>query len=179
MPDTGSMHARRVLIDTCVLYPPILRDLVLGLAGKGLFQPLWSEGITAEWLHLAARDGAVDVPALLARMAARWPEGLVPSGAPDLLDLPDRGDRHVLAAAIAGGADLILTDNLRDFPARALAPYQLRAQSADDFVMDLWLADRSAVEAEVAALWPGREGRELRRALKKAGVPRLGRALER
>lgn len=172
------MPARRVLIDTCVLYPPILRDLVLGLAGQGLFQPLWSEGIAAEWLHLAARDGAVDVPALLARMAARWPDGLVPAGAPELLDLPDRGDRHVLAAAIAGGADLILTDNLRDFPVRTLAPHGVSARSPDDFVMELWLAERSRVEAEVAALWPGCEGRELRRALKKAGVPRLGRALE-
>jgi len=173
------MAAQRVLIDTCVLYPPILRDFLLALAARGLFDPLWSDGVAAEWLHLAARDGTVDVPSLLARMAARWPEGKVAQGEPALLDLPDRGDRHVLAAAIAGRADLILTDNLRDFPQRALAPHAVQARAPDDFVMDLWLADRAVVEAEVAALWSGLCGRDLRRALKKAGLPRLGRALER
>ena len=166
----------RILLDTCVLYPPMLRDFLLALAARGLFVPLWSDGIAAEWLHLAARDGARDVPALLARMAARWPEGKVGPGAPDLLDLPDRGDRHVLAAAIAGRADLILTANLRDFPPRALGPHGLRARAPDDFAMDLWLEAPGIVEAEVAALWP-LEGRDLRRALRKAGLPRLGKAL--
>ena len=168
----------RVLLDTCVLYPPMLRDFLLGLAAQGLFQPLWSDGIAAEWLHLAARDGAVGVPALLARMSARWPDGKVAPGEPALLALPDTGDRHILAAAIAGQADLILTANLRDFPPRALGPHGMRARSPDDFTMDLWLAAPAIVEGEVAALWPGLSGRALRNALKKAGLPRLGKALE-
>jgi len=168
----------RVLLDTCVLYPPILRDFLLGLAARGLFAPLWSDGIAAEWLHLAARDGAVGVPALLSRMAARWPDGKVAPGDPSMLALPDTGDRHILAAAIAGRADLILTANLRDFPPRALAPHGLRARAPDDFAMDLWLAAPALVEAEVAALWPALEGRPLRNALKKAGLSRLGKALE-
>ena len=167
----------RVLLDTCVLYPPMLRDFLLALAARGLFAPLWSDGIAAEWLHLAARDGAVGVPALLARMSARWPDGKVAPGEPALLALPDTGDRHILAAAIAGQADLILTANLRDFPPQALGPHGLRARSPDDFVMDLWLAGRVPVEDEVAALWPALEGRALRNALKKAGLPRLGKAL--
>lgn len=168
----------RVLLDTCVLYPPMLRNLLLALAARGLFDPLWSDGIAAEWLHLAARDGAMGVPALLDRMAARWPDGKVAPGDPAVLELPDSGDRHILAAAITGRADLILTDNLRDFPARALAPHGLRARAPDDFAMDLWLTARAPVEAEVAALWPALEGRPLRNALKKAGLPRLGKALE-
>lgn len=168
----------RVLLDTCVLYPPMLRDFLLALAARGLFQPLWSDGIAAEWLHLAARDGAEGVPALLGRMAARWPEGKVAPGDPLVLDLPDTADRHVLAAAIAGRADLILTANLRDFPPRVLGPHGLRAQSPDDFAMDLWLAAPAIVEGEVSALWPGLTGRALRNALKKAGLPRLGKALE-
>ncbi len=168
----------RVLLDTCVLYPPILRDFLLALAARGLFEPLWSDGIAAEWLHLSSRDGAVGVPALLARMEARWPNGKVAPGDPALLDLPDSGDRHILAAAIAGHADLILTANLRDFPPRALGPYGLRARSPDDFAMDMWLSAPAVVEGEVAALWPALEGRALRNALKKAGLPRLGKALE-
>jgi len=169
----------RVFLDTCVLFPPILRDLVLGLADRGLFTPLWSAGVAAEWLHVTARKGESGAAQALARMQARWPGSECPPGAPALLDLPDAADRHVLAAAIAGGAAVLLTQNLRDFPRRALAPHAIRAVSPDAFTMDLWLAANAPVETEVARVWPGLTGPDLRKALKKAGLPRLGRALER
>lgn len=167
-------------LDTCVLYPPRLRALLLGLADRGLFAPLWSARVAAEWAHLAARrdpETAAALPALLARMAARWPRGAAPPGAPEALDLPDPGDRHVLAAAIAGGADRIVTLNLRDFPARALAPHGIAATSPDAFSLALWLEMPAEVEAIAAEVWPGLTGPDLRRALKKAGLPRLGKAL--
>lgn len=167
----------RVFLDTCVLYPPILRALLLGLADRGLFAPLWSQGVAAEWLHVAARKDEAGVAQALARMHARWPEGVTPAGEPGLLDLPDAQDRHVLAAAIAGRAAVLLTQNLRDFPRRALAPHAMGARRPDDFVMDLWLARREPVEAEVARLWPGLHGEALRKAMKRATLPRLGRAL--
>ena len=44
--------------------------------------------------------------------------GLIPS-----LQLPDPDDRHVLAAAIVGRCDVIVTQNIQDFPEAALAPY--------------------------------------------------------
>lgn len=173
------MTAPRALLDTCVLFPPLLRGLLLALADRGLFNPLWSEVIAAEWLHLANRRGDLaGAEAALTSMRARWPEGHLPAVESAHLDLPDAGDRHVLAAAIAGRADLIVTNNLRDFPRRHLAPHGLYAQSSDDFVMHLWLAAPAIVEAEVALLWPGLAGRALRRALGKAGLRRLGRALE-
>ncbi len=168
----------RVFLDTCVLYPPILRDFLLGLARRGLYAPLWSEGVAAEWLHVTARRGEAGAAEALARMRARWPEAETAAGEPGLLDLPDPADHHVLAAAIAGGADLLLTLNLRDFPRRSLAEHGLRAIAPDDFSMDLWLAARAEVEAETARVWPGLEGAALRKALKKADLPRLGRALE-
>ncbi|MGY6535998.1 MAG: RSP_2648 family PIN domain-containing protein [Pararhodobacter sp.] len=174
------MPAPRILLDTCVLFPPLLRNLLLGLAARGLYQPLWSAMIGAEWLHLAAQRGAADAEAAaraLTRMQGHWPDGLVPAGDVAHLDLPDRGDRHVLAAAIAGQADGIVTANLRDFPRRALAPQGLWAQAPDDFVMQHWLAAPATVEAEVAQVWPGLAGADLRRALKKARLPRLGKAL--
>ena len=65
------------------------------------------------------------------------------------LDLPDPGDRHVLAAAIRGQADVIVTGNLRDFPPDRLAPYALVAQHPDTFVADLFEADPDAVLAAV------------------------------
>ncbi|WP_209424378.1 PIN domain-containing protein [Pararhodobacter sp. SW119] len=171
----------RVLLDTCVLYPAKLRDLLLGLAARGLFTPLWSHGIAAEWLHLVARRNPAEHPlvaGLLTKMSARWPEGRVSAGAPEALDLPDAADRHVLAAAIAGDAALILTDNWRDFPVWALDPHGMKAVTPDNFVMQLWLDAPDAVASEVAALWPGMAGAELRKALRKAGLPRLGKALE-
>ena len=168
----------RVFLDTCVLYPPILRDLLLGLAHRGLYAPLWSQGVAAEWMHLTARKGDAGAPEALARMRARWPGAEAPPGEPDLIDLPDPTDRHILAAAIAGGAGLLLTLNLRDFPRRALAPYALRAISPDDFSMELWLTAPAEVESETARVWPGLDGPALRKALKKADLPRLGRALE-
>ena len=169
---------RRVFLDTCVLYPPLLRGVLLDLALAGLFVPLWSPSVAAEWVHVTARRGETGTPAHLAQMAALWPRSLTPPGDPALLDPPDPADRHVLAGAIAGGADLVLTLNRRDFPRRALAPHGLSAQSPDDFVMDLWLATPAEVEAAVARAWPALEGRSLRNALKRAGLPRLGRALE-
>jgi len=172
--------AERAFLDTCVLFPPLKRALLLGLAERGLYDPVWSDGVAAEWAHLLARRdpvAAAALPALLARMAARWPAGPAPRGVPEAVDLPDRGDAHVLAAALAGGAGVIVTDNLRDFPARALAPQGLRAVTPDDWAMALWLAAPAPVEATVAAVWPGLTGPDLRRALKKAGLPRLGKAL--
>ncbi len=171
----------RVMLDTCVLYPAVLRDFLLSLAARGLFTPLWSDGVAGEWLHLVARRNPQErdeVAALLRRMSARWPEGRVPPGAPGLLELPDPADRHVLAAAIAGAAELILTDNWRDFPRRSLAPHGLTALPPDDFVLRLWLGAPGIVAEEVAARWPGLAGRPLRQALRRAGLPRLGKALE-
>lgn len=71
-------------------------------------------------------------------MTATIPDCLVTHYEPlvDALQLPDPGDRHVLAAAITGHADAIVTLNLRDFPADTLAKFSLEAQHPDDFVMN-------------------------------------------
>jgi hypothetical protein len=53
------------------------------------------------------------------------------------LALPDDGDRHVLAAAIKGDAEILVTANLRHFPAPALAPYGIEALHHDEFVLRL------------------------------------------
>ena len=166
----------RLFLDTCVLFPPILRGFLLDLADAGLFMPLWSTGVAAEWLHVSDEGGGAH--AALMAMQARWPDGCAPAGDPQPLDLPDAGDRHVLAAAIAGGAQAIVTLNLRDFPRRELAPHGLRALPPDDLAMSLWLAAPATVERVVAHRWPGLTGRALRNALKRADLPRLGRALE-
>ena len=168
--------ARRAFLDACVLFPPHLRAVLLTLADAGLYQPLWSERVLAEWALAAARH-AESVEDRIAAMSARWPAALAPPGVIEGIDLPDPGDRHVVAAARAGGAGVIVTANLRDFPRRAPAMAGLRAVSPDDFVMDLWLADPGPVERAIATVWPDLTGKPLRAALKRAGLWRLGRAL--
>ena len=61
------------------------------------------------------------------------------------LDLPDPDDRHVLAAAILGEADVIVTANLRDFPANYLAPHAIATQHPDTFITDLFQFDTEAL----------------------------------
>jgi hypothetical protein len=174
------MSAPRVFLDTCVLYPPHLRGFVLELGARGRIEPKWSRAVLAEWAHLVARRHPADAAALdavIARMAARFPDALTPDGDAAHLALPDRGDLHVLAGALAGGAETILTLNLRDFPRATLAAEGVVARAPDDLAMALWLQEGASVEAAVAAVWPGLAGRDLRGALRRADLWRLGRAL--
>ncbi|MFD3705604.1 hypothetical protein ACFWUP_20890 [Nocardia sp. NPDC058658] len=51
--------------------------------------------------------------------------------------MPDPDDRHVLAAAIRAGAQIIVTSNLKDFPDEYIAGWNIAAKSPDDFLLDL------------------------------------------
>jgi hypothetical protein len=62
-----------------------------------------------------------------------------------VLELPDPNDRHVLAAAIRGGAEVIVTMNLRDFPDSVTGPFGIEAQHPDDFVLQLFALSATAV----------------------------------
>ena len=132
-----------VIYDACVLYPAPLRDLLVRVGMTGLVQVNW----TNEILDECFRSILANKPDLSAERLERTRtlmnrairdvlvdgyQGLV-----DSLELPDLGDRHVLAAAIRGGAQAIVTANLKHFPARALAPLDLEAIHPDDFILDL------------------------------------------
>jgi hypothetical protein len=117
-------------------------------------------------------------------MAARWPRGCItcPPGLEARLYLPDPADIHVLAAAIAGHADGILTLNARDFPRNILAEEGLWRADPDAFLHGIWQA-QPAMVGEVAAqvLTTARHlsarDWEMRPLLKKARLPRLAKAL--
>jgi len=139
------------LYDACVLYPAPLRDLLMHLAVAGACQARWSERIHDEWIRnvLANR---LDLRAeQLARtrelMNAHALDAIVTEFEPLIptLTLPDPDDRHVLAAAIKGSVEVIVTYNLRDFPTEALTPYGLEALHPDAFITQLIELDASAV----------------------------------
>ena len=175
----------RALLDACVLYPTVLREILVGCAG--LYQPLWSERILEEWARATRKlgPGAEDVArGEIALLRAKFGGASVEPKAGDIarLHLPDEDDIHVLAAAIAGSADVIVTLNAKDFPRQTLAFEGVARQSPDDFLMDLWM-DAPDVVGDVVARVHGvacemsDEDLPLRGLLKRARVPRLGKAL--
>jgi predicted nucleic acid-binding protein len=131
----------RAVLDACVLAPHPLYDTLLRLAEVGLFRPLWSAEILAE----TERTVIVKLgePPAKARRRIEVRERFVPGAMTVGFEhlVPDMGndpkDRHILAAAVGAGADVIVTANLTDFPDVALTVHGLAAVHPDDFLLGL------------------------------------------
>ncbi len=129
-----------VVYDANVLYPSTLRDVLIRVGLARLVQPKWTEQILDEvFRNLRVNRPDLD-PARLKRtrelMNASIRDVTV-TGFEQLIEqltIPDPHDRHVLAAAIHAGAQVIVTKNLRDFPAPALTPWGVEAQHPDAFL---------------------------------------------
>ena len=128
------------LLDANVLYPAPLRDLFLQLAVTDLFRAKWTTDIHREWIDALLRNETRYDRATLERTRELMDkatrdclvtgyEALIPS-----LTLPDPDDRHVLAAAIVGRCDVIVTQNLKDFPDAELDLYGIDVQHPDEFL---------------------------------------------
>ena len=177
----------RVLLDACVIFPTVMREMLLGVAAQGAFEPRWSARILEEWA-LAARKLGPQGEALargeVAMVKAQFPDASV-KPAPGLearLWLPDDNDIHVLASAIAGYADVIVTNNAKDFPRGILAEEGISRVDPDAFLLGHW-QEQPALVAQVgeSVLAEARrlsdEDWTLRALMKKARLPRLGKAL--
>lgn len=131
-----------VVYDASALYPNAQRDLLIRIARQGLVQAKWTEQIVDEMLRARKRrDPDVD-PAKLTRLRKLVNDAvadcIVTGYEPliDMLRLPDPDDRHVLAAAIKASAQVIVTANMKDFPAADLSQWDIEAKTPDDFVFD-------------------------------------------
>ncbi|MCX5966690.1 MAG: PIN domain-containing protein [Cyanobacteria bacterium] len=138
-----------VLLDSCVLYPYELRDLLLEIAHEHLYRVHWSPQIledTVRNLLADARSTQEKASRFCAAMERAFPEALVepPPGLADQLGC-DPGDRHVLAAAIAAKAEVIVTLNVRHFPAEVLEPLGIEAVTPDQFLCNLLDLDPGAM----------------------------------
>lgn len=143
------MATYTVILDACVMYPAPLRSYLLYLAQTGLYQAKWTEQIHDEWI----RNLLIKQPDLTEERLLRTKE-LMNRHAPDCvvdgyqqfvdgIDLPDADDRHVVAAAIKGQAEGIITFNLKDFPEESLSPLGLCAIHPDMFLSDMFELDPS------------------------------------
>jgi len=177
--------AQRAFLDACVLYPPVVRGCLLHAAAAGLIDPLWSPRVLEEWARAALRErgpaGADAARAEGAAMNARWP-GALHRPDPDALqqlDLPDADDVHVLAAAMAGGADLLITFNLRDFPARKLRDLGVTPIGPDALLWELAGRAPDAISTAITrALAPLASTDPPMRILKRADLPRLAKLVK-
>jgi predicted nucleic acid-binding protein len=141
------------VLDANVLYPFLIRDVLLSFADAGLYRPLWTDRINHEWSsNLIERfpEKEAQIKATIQVMNGAFPEALVRQHEDliEALQLPDTDDRHVLAAAIHGGASVIVTENLKDFPLTILERYGVDALTADEFV--LHVLETGPVEAVTA-----------------------------
>lgn len=147
-----------VVYDANVLYPSTLRDVLIRVGIARLVQPKWTEQILDEVFgNLRANRPDLN-PARLDRtrqlmkdairdVAVTGYEHLI-----DQLDLPDADDRHVLAASIHADAEVIVTRNLRDFPAEHLSAWGVEAQHPDDFLAGLHQDHPDALSEIVTAI---------------------------
>lgn len=133
------MSRIRVVLDACVLVPYQLADLLLRIADAELFEPLWSDELLSEVERNIVKLGIEPGKAArrIAQMASAFPNATV-AGFEDLVPAMtnEPKDRHVAAAAVRGGAALIVTANTRDFPPEALARYDIEVVHPDEFLQD-------------------------------------------
>lgn len=151
-----------VVYDANVLYGNEVRDLLIRIAISGLVRAHWTAEILDEVLRNLAANRP-DIPAdklsiLRDRMNAAIP-GVLVEGHGELIEglkLPDPDDRHVLAAAIKVGAEVIVTSNLKDFPPEALSAHGIEAKSPDDFILDQLDLDEAVIRDCIHQIATGR-----------------------
>lgn len=148
------IHSVRFIcvLDTNVIYPLLVRDLMFWFAYYELFTPKWSQHIFDEWIDVMERKGIPEEERTKRINIANraFPDAMVSNYEQLItsLELPDKKDRHVLAAAIKTNANIIVTENLKDFPEDYLASFGLSAKSSDEFLTDVIdLNPEKAVEA--------------------------------
>lgn len=174
------------LLDACVLVPISLSDTLLRLAERDLYRPLWSERILGEVRSALVRVhpeiDAARFDSRLRSMDVAFEDACVTGWEPLVsgLELPDPDDRHVVAAALRGRAEVIVTANIRDFPSDALDPLGIEVLTPDAFLLDLLDLDpagtaRTIREQAADHRRPSVSAEDVLSSLERAGAPEFAR----
>ena len=175
------------LIDTCVLFPTVMRTILLEAIKSKHDSAFWSEKILREWSTSAKKVGnlgQLQADSEISILRANWPNSVISfsSELEESLYLPDLNDRHVLAAAIAGKCDAIITLNKKDFPRQILDQYGLLRLDPDHIILE-YLKDDASIIIEIAEDLLSEANRKfneewtIRQLLRKARLPRTAKAL--
>lgn len=176
-------------LDASVLYPALLRNLLMYFAVNDLFQARWSARVHEEWIGALLRNRPDISRAQLERtrrlMEAEIEDALVEGYERHIeaLLLPDADDRHVLAAAIQCAAQCVITTNLRDFPESALAPFGLAALHPDEFLSRLTADEPDTARVAFLSLCrerknPAQAPHEVTQILRRQGLAATAEALD-
>ena len=183
-------HARyTALLDACVLYPMAMADALMSLATAGLFAAKWTTRIEAEWIR-SLEENRPDLQGRLdyrrEQMREAVPDWEVDEQARTIcargLELPDPDDVHVLASALAGHADCIVTANLKDFPAEVVAQLGIEVIHPDQFIVAQWDLDQLVAVAafkRMRARWkqPQASAEDFAAAMERGGLPATAQRL--
>lgn len=183
-------HARyTALLDACVLYPVAMADALMSLATAGLYAAKWTTKIETEWVTALEEQR----PDLKGRLTVR--RDAMREAVPDWevaehawqrcaggLQLPDPNDVHVLAAALAGHADCIVTANLKHFPSEMVAPLGIEVIHPDRFIIAQWDLDQLAAVAAFKRMRarrkkPESSAEDFAAALERGGLPSTAQRL--
>jgi hypothetical protein len=138
------------VLDANTLYGIVPTDLLITLAIHGVYRPHWTDAILDEAIRNITLNrpdlNQADIARRFELMNRALPSANVAPPANTLLAAMsnDIGDRHVLAAAVTVGAEVIVTENLRHFTPPACAPRGIIAMTLDDFISEL-LDDHESV----------------------------------
>ena len=177
----------KLVLDTCVLFPTVMREALLAGAEVAGWVPLWSERILDEWAHAARKigpTGELQAQSEIALLKAHWPTGSVswPADLEKRLWLPDKDDIHVLAAAVQGAADAIVTLNAKDFPHAALQEEGIKRMDPDHLLYDLGLVRFDPLKEKLDLITKQAQRMSgaditMKALLKKARLPRLSKLM--
>ncbi len=157
-----------VVLDACVLAPMPLADTLLRLAeAPSLYRIVWTEELLQEIGGTLNKLGRTpfQIERRLKFMRDHFPESMVnitPEMVAAIACLPDADDRHIVAAAILGRADAIITANTKDFPSECLSKYNLICQDPDEFLVHQYHLNPEVVleklDAQAAGIREQRQG---------------------
>ncbi|MCI1003288.1 PIN domain-containing protein [Herbaspirillum sp. C7C8] len=180
-----------VVLDACVLYPAKLRNLLLCLAERGAFHARWTQHIQNEWVGSLLKKGKEGITEEKLKRTVQLMNAAIEDSVIegyeyliDSLELPDADDRHVLAAAIVGHADAIVTFNLTDFPSeKILKEHKIEIIHPDDFLIfqyDLSQVEFLTTVKEMREIMknPSLSAEQLTRSFAVAGLPQIATRMQ-